>query len=136
MTEPTWAPQAEATQPPAKLAMAAFWLLLHWQALSSTAQLTFEAAEAIQLLAQVGTAAIAEAQGLPAEQEGPAVTGPPEAGGLEEAGGAGPPVDLDPAEEGHSVSGPLEAACLEEAGGTGGACPLVGVELAEHGVVG
>ena len=77
MTEPTCAPQAEATQPAAKLAMAAFWLLLHWQALSSAAQPAFEAAEAMQLLAQVGTAAIAEAHGFgPAEHAaGAEVTG-------------------------------------------------------------
>src|SRR5437667_7768752 len=93
-------PQADMTQAWALLAMAAFCELLHWQALSLGAQPTADAAEAMQEVPQVGTAAIAEAQGFgPAEHAGGAeVIGPLGVGaleaGAEEPGVGDPPVGL------------------------------------------
>src|SRR5436189_251113 len=83
------------------LAIAAVCELLHWQALSPAAQPTADAAEAMQETPQVGTAAMADAQGLPAEHEGPAVIGGAlEAGNADDTGGAGePPVGVGPAEQ-------------------------------------
>ena len=70
--------------------IAAFWLLLHWQALSPAAQPTAEAADTMHDTPHDGTAAIADAHELSAEQASAEVRGALGVGALVKADETGP----------------------------------------------